>query len=138
MATPPLNLGNILADDVVVFRAFAEKKHRDRNKNEVRYFAYLLRGIDVQDGLSVGLTADAAIKHLQSNEGYCQILVGLIHGLPFELKVRIDPNDPNHAFICNLPLLTISDEARERARFIGGELARRSVVVTCDPYIPGG
>jgi hypothetical protein len=136
MADPPANLGVLLNDDVLIYRAFAEKSYRDRNKNIVRYFSYLLRDVDVADGLSVGLSPAAAIRDLLSNEGYCQILVGEIHRLPFGLQVRIDVNDANHAYICNLPLMTTSNEARERARFIGGELARKSIVVTCDPYNP--
>lgn len=136
MASTPVNLGDRLNDELHVFRAFAEKNYRDRKKNEVRYFAYLLRDDDTGDGLSVGLSPDAAVRHLQTNEGYCRILVGAIHDLPYGLVVRMDPADEYHAFICNLPLISISDDARVRARLIGGELARRSEVVTCDPYIP--
>jgi len=130
------DIGALLPDDRDVFRAFAEKSYRDRKKNKVRYGAYLLRDEDVNDGLSVGLTANSAVQHLNSNEGYCVISVGAIHSLPYNLEVRIDNKDPNHAFICNLPLLTISDANRERAILIAGELARRSKVITCDPYIP--
>jgi len=133
-----VNLGALLDDDVEVFRAFAEKSYRRRknNNNVVRYLAYLLRDDDVGDGLSVGLSPEAAVKHLQTNEGYCRILVGAIHALPYGLQVRVDLADPNHAFICNLPLITISDASRELAMVIGKELARMSIVVTCDPYIP--
>jgi hypothetical protein len=138
MADQPVNLGGLLNDDIYVFRAFAEKKFRERkkSKNEVRYFAFVLRDEDVADGLSVGLTPKAAVERLETNEGYCKILAGVIHGLPYGLQVRIDPVNSDHAFICNLPLMTISDQAREQARLIGGELARRAEVVTCDPYIP--
>jgi hypothetical protein len=136
MASTPVNLGYRLNDEVYVFRAFAEKNYRDRKKNEFRYFAYLLRDDDTGDGLSVGLSPSAAVKHLQTNEGYCRILVGAIHALPYGLLVRIDAVGENHAFICNLPLMTISDDSRVRARLISGELARRSEVITCDSYIP--
>jgi hypothetical protein len=136
MADAPATLGVLLNDDVLIYRAFAEKNYRNRDKNAVRYFAYVLRDIDVNDGLSVGLSPAAAIRGLLSNEGYCHISVGIVHGLPYGLQVRTDPNEPDHAFICNLPLMTISDESRERARLIGNELARRSTVVTCDPYTP--
>jgi hypothetical protein len=136
MAAPAPHLGNRLEDHLEVFRAFAEKNFRNRQKNEVRYFAYLLREEDINDGLSVGLTPAAAVRYLQSNEGYCRISVGAIHALPHGLEVRVDLNDPEHAFICNLPLMTISDDTRERARLIGGMLARLSTVVTCDAYIP--
>jgi hypothetical protein len=136
MSTPPPRVDGRLNDNVLVFRAFAEKSYRDRNKNVVRYFAYLLRDIDANDGLSVGLSPAGAVRYLESNEGYCQILVGQIHELPFGLEVRADGSDPDHAFICNMPLMTASDDARASARHIGGELARRSTLVTCDPYIP--
>ena len=119
-----------------VFRAFAEKSYRRRAQNQVRYLAYLLREEDIQDGLSVGLTPRGAVRHLNSNEGFCRILVGTIHGLPYGLEVRADPNDGEHAFIFNLPLGTISDAELERARLIAGALARASQIVTCDPYIP--
>lgn len=125
-----------MADDVQVFRAFAEKSFRRRKKHQVRYAAYMLREEDARDGLSVGLSPDAAVKYLQTNEGYCQIMVGAIHGLNLGLQVRRDITDESHAFICNLPLLTISDGERERAMFIANRLADQSHVVTCDPYIP--
>jgi hypothetical protein len=135
-------LGDPLDSSVQIFRAFAEKSYRNRKKNEVRYFAYLLREVDAADGLSVGLTPAAAVKDLEANEGYCRISVADICALPYGLIVRIDLHDDEHAFICNLPLQTISDESRENARLIGGELARKSYVVTCDSYIvptvPGG
>ena len=116
MNAPVINLGNRLDDNLEVFRAFAEKSFRHRNKNEVRYFAYLLREEDVANGLSVGLTPEAAVRHLDTNEGYCRIAVRDIHSLPYGLEVRADPEDPQHAFICNLPLQTISNDSREQAR----------------------
>jgi len=131
------NLGNVLGDDVGVFRAFAAKGFRDRKKNKVRYFAYLLRAEDV-DGLSVGLSPRGAVKHLNENHGYCELSVRAAHALPHNLQIRLDLTDGDHAFVCNLPLMTISDEQRELAVLIAGELARLSQVVTCDPYKPNG
>jgi hypothetical protein len=130
------NVGDILPDHQEVFRAFAEKSYRDRAKNRVRPRAFLLLEKDVQDGLSVGLTPKGAVAHLQRNEGYCKISVGAIHTLPFNLQVKRDPSDAQHAFICNLPLLTASDSDREKAMLIAGELARRSIIITCDPFMP--
>lgn len=63
-------------------------------------------------------------------------MTGEVHSLPYDLEVRIDTTDPTHAFICNLPYLKISNESRERAMLIAGVLARKSKVITCDPYIP--
>jgi hypothetical protein len=136
MAPPPDNLGGVLADDIVVFRAFAEKSYRRRKSGQVRYLAYLLRESDIQDGLSVGLSPEAAVKYLRSNQGYCQILVGDIHALDGNLEVRFDLADEHHAFICNLPLMTISDYYRDQATAVANELARKSRLITCDPYVP--
>jgi hypothetical protein len=129
------NLGSLLGNDQIIFRAFAEKGFRERPK-KVRPGAYLLREIDVNDGLSVGLSPDAAVKYLSRNEGYCSIQTGAVHTLPYGLQVRVDVNDPMHAFICNLPYLKMSDEDREKAMLIAGILARLSKVETCDPYTP--
>jgi hypothetical protein len=136
MAAQPVIPVCPLGGDVYLYRAFAEKSYRRRKPPKVRYLAYWLREEDAQDGLSVGLTPAAAVRYLQTNEGYCRIRVGAVLGLPYGLEIRIDPTDIEHAFICNLPLDAISDESRERAALIGGELARRSEVMTCDPYIP--
>jgi hypothetical protein len=140
MATPAANpnLGGIVADDQEAFRAFAYQSYRKSKNHTVRYFAYLLGEDDIADGLSVGLSPRAAIKGLAENFGYCSISVGVIHGLPFGLEVRLDAADQNHAFICNLPLMTISDQSRDQAIFIARELARKSTCVTCDPYTPNG
>jgi len=136
MGAAPGRLGDILPDDVHVFRAFAEKSYRHRKRKEVRYFAYLLREEDIEDGLSVGLTPEAAVRYLTTNEGYCKISVGAIHGLPHGLQVRRDLEDNEHAYICNLPLRTTSEVELGKAINIGNRLAEKSVVITCDPYIP--
>lgn len=136
MNAPAPHLGARLPDELEIFRAFGEKSFRDRKKNKVRYFAYLMRDEDAEDGLSVGLTPAAAVKNLANNEGYCRILVGTVHSLPYGLEVRLDREDPEHAYVCNLPLMSISDETREQARLIAGQLADKSTMVTCDCYIP--
>ena len=130
------NLGELLADDLKVWRAFAYPSYRRGKK--VRYFAYLLDEEDANDGLSVGLTPRDAVKGLNDNSGYCSILVGAIHGLPHGLQVKRDANDPGHAFICNLPLRSISEIMEAKAIFIARELARLSNDVCCDPYHPNG
>ncbi len=131
------NVGDLLSDDREVFRAFSDKSYRERKTtNRVRSGAFQLREEDAADGLSVGLTPEGAVKHLRTNYGYCSISVEKIHALPHGLEVRFDRTDPEHAFICNLPLLTISDEQRELALLVGGKLARMSVVITCDPFVP--
>ena len=135
------NLGEVLANGLTVYRAFAYSSYRRRKgapPHEVRYFAYLLGEDDLEDGLSVGLTPRDAVKHLDRNEGYCSISVGTIHGLEFGLEVRMDANDDKHAFICNLPNKYISEQTEAQAIFVARQLAKNSVCVTCDPYRPNG
>ena len=132
------NVGEVLSDDVIIYRAFSDKSYRHRGRNKVRSGAYLLREDEVQDGLSVGLTPKDAVKYLEKNFGYCSITVGTVHALPYDLKVRVDTTDSGHAFICNLPLVTYSNRNREDAMLIAGELARKSKVETCDQYVPNG
>jgi hypothetical protein len=133
----PSQLGEPVNDDVELFRAFAEKNFRERKAKPphvVRYWAYLLREEDAADGLSVGLTPKASVKHLSRNYGYCSIQREAITSLPDGLCVRLDTSDSEHAFICNLPLRTISDDSLNEAMRIAKELARKSQVVTCDPF----
>jgi hypothetical protein len=135
------NLGELLANDLKVWRAFAYPSYRREKANpphQARYYAYLLGEDDVDDGLSVGLTPRDAVKGLNDNCGYCSLLVGTIHGLPHGLQVRQDVNDPGHAFICNLPLRTISEITEARALYIAKELARLSQDVYCERYRPNG
>ena len=143
MATSAANPqhGARLADEQEIYRAFAYQSYRRRKAvppHEVRYFAYLLSEDDIEDGLSVGLTPRDAVKNLAQNFGYCSISVGIIHGAGFGLEVRFDANDDKHAFICNLPIRSISEQTEARAIFVARELARRSVGVSCDPYKPNG
>ena len=132
----PVRLGGRVADDVQVFRAFAEKSYRNRKRNVVRNFAFLLREDEVNDGLSVGLAPEAAVRYLHSNEGFCRISVGDIHSLPFGLEVKLDLDDNEHALICNLPLKGLSDESTGNAIFIANRLADMAIVMTCDPFLP--
>lgn len=141
MAAANVNLGDLLENNVDIFRAFADKSFRVRKENpphKVRSGAFVLREEDADDGLSVGITPRAAVAYLDRNFGYCSILVEQVRELPYGLDVRLDPADPNHAYIINLPLMTISDEYRERAMLIAGELARKANCITCDPYVPNG
>jgi len=132
----PSHLGEPIDEDIELFRAFAEKNFRERKSSPphvVRYWAYLLRDEDAADGLSVGLTPKASVKFLTRNYGYGSIRVPAVTSMPDSLAVKRDTSDPEHAFICNLPLLTISDISRDAAMRIAKELARRSTAVTCDP-----
>lgn len=132
-------LGEPVGGDVELFRAFAEKNFRERKATPphvVRYWAYLLREEDEADGLSVGITPKASVKHLSRNYGYGSIRCGEVTSLPYGLCVRLDTSDTEHAFICNLPLRTVSDDCLDAAMRIAKELARKSKVITCDPFHP--
>jgi len=131
-------VGEALGSRVILYRAFSDKSHRSRKKNKVRAGAYLMREDEQDDGLSVGLTPKDAVKHLVTNYGYCSIPVYAVRELPYNLEVKADRTDPGHAFICNLPYLIFSDRSREDASLVAGELARKSKVESCDPYIPNG
>jgi hypothetical protein len=135
MTWNPPRLGNPLADEVVVYRAFAVKGFRERPK-KVRPPAYY-RSRDHEDGLSLGLSPESATSRLEVNYGYCSISVGFIHSLRYELKVRPDLDDPGHAVLCGLPCIDSDlDEDRALASEIAGKLAKNSEVKTCDHYPP--
>jgi len=138
-ASNPPKLGERIEDDIDLFRAFAEKNFRERRTpppHVVRYWAFLLRDDDAADGLSIGTTPKACVKFLSRNYGYGSIKLSAVISLPDGLYVRRDATDPEHAFICNLPLLTISDDSRAAAMRIAKELARRAKAITCDPFRP--
>jgi hypothetical protein len=142
MAAPesstPSQLGEHVDDGVELFRGFADKNFRERKTNSphvVRYWAYLLREDDVADGLSVGLTPKSSVKYLtRGNFGYGSIMSESVTALPDGLSVRRDVSDLEHAYICNLPLRSESDEKLKAAMRIAKDLARKSKVITCDPY----
>jgi hypothetical protein len=141
MGTTPVSLGDPLPDDTIVFRAFSYKGHRQRTPPKVRPLAYI-RAQDHIDGLSLGRTPEAAVAGLDLNYGYCSIRVRDIrtltdiHKLPYKLEVRPDLNDPDHFVLCNLPIVSESDEAREWAQFIAGRLAKLSTPQCFDHYPP--
>jgi hypothetical protein len=130
----PIQLGDPLSEDTVVFRAFSLPGHRKREK-KVRYQAFL-RGEDHNDGISLGRTPDAAVAELEVNFGYCSIRVGDIRSLKYNLNVRPDLGNPDHLILCGVPVLMESDRDRGLATEIAGELARISKLETSDPYPP--
>jgi len=134
MGTRPPLLGEPLADDLIIYRAFAAKGFRER-PSKVRAKAYL-RWIDHTDGLSMGRTPLAAVAGLEVNYGYCSISVGEIHRLPYNIKARPELDNPDHILLCNIPEFMESDRERGLAQEIAGRLARISKVETCDHYPP--
>lgn len=133
MGAPGVNLGGLVEDDVSVFRAFALDGYRKKNK--VRPRAYF-RSKDHDDGISVGLTPEDAVARLETNFGYCRLPVGEVHNLPHGLQIRKDLEIAGHAVICNVPCIDGTDEERELAELIAGQLARLSVVITTECFKP--
>jgi hypothetical protein len=133
---PPEDIGDLLSDDTVVYRAFSKDGHRKSSSKKVRRGCFNRERKD-DDGLSVGTTPAAAVQGLAQNFGYCSITVREIHALNRGLEVRADKTKPGHAFICNLPFMeTDNDEERASATELGGMLAHKAIAVTCEPYTP--
>jgi len=135
MGTNPPRLGDTLADDVVVYRAFAVKGYRERHPKRVRAMAYY-RPPDHADGISLGDSPSSAVAHLSRNFGFCSVTVGRIHGLPYGLKVCPDLDDPGHILLCGVPCLIANDDERGRASEIANALAKISTVESLEHYPP--
>jgi hypothetical protein len=134
MGTPAVSIGDLLADDNDVYRAFALDGHRRNGKIRARAF---YRESQHTDGLSVGLSATAAVAHLTTNHGYCSLRVQKVHALPESLQVRSDPQEAGHGLIHNVPCIDSPDDSeRKAAELVAGKLARCAVLVTDKPYIP--
>jgi hypothetical protein len=130
------NIGDCVADDQDVFRAFADKGFRKRKQKVVNDYAYYRRNVD-KDGISVGLTPAHAVMGLDRNFGYCQLPVAAVHKLPYGIEIRLDTKIDGHAFICHVPFIATEDDTeREKAILIAGALARLSVPKTYDHYPP--
>jgi hypothetical protein len=134
MAAQPLLLGDIIADDIIVFRAFAYEGFRKRKSNKVRAKAFERSCKKHPDGLSLGLTPQACVMGLSENHGYCRILVGEIHSLNHGVQVRVDEETEGHVLICNMPCTDGTDQERELGTWMSAELARLAKPVTCEPY----
>lgn len=134
MATSAVHIGDLLGDDTDVYRAFALDGHRRKGKIRPRAF---YREREHTDGLSVGMSPDAAVAHLTTNHGYCQLRVQVVHALPDSLQVRADPQDAGHALIHNVPCIdSLDNNERKAAELVAGKLARCAVLVTDKPYTP--
>jgi hypothetical protein len=134
MGSSSPRLGEPLADDVIVYRAFAAKSFRERNKR-VRVRAFY-RTPDHTDGISMAETPADAVAGLAVNYGYCSIQVGAIHSLPYGLKVCRNLDEPGHVLLCGVPFLMESEKDRGDAAEIAGALAKIATIVTCDHWPP--
>jgi hypothetical protein len=136
MGAQPLNLGDRVDNAATIFRMFAYESFR--RKNKVRDKAWH-RPKRHPDGLSLATTPERAALMLNTNHGYCSILTGDIHSLPYGLAVHFDLDYEGHVLLLNVPCIdSDNDEERKRAELIAGELQRRSVCVTSEPFYPPG
>jgi hypothetical protein len=136
MGAQPLNLGNRVDNAATIYRMFAYESFR--RKTKVRDKAWH-RPKSHPDGLSLGTTAEIAALMLNANHGYCSILTGDIHALPYGLDVRLDADHEGHVLLLNIPCIdSDNDEERKQAELIAGELRRKSVFVTSEPFYPPG
>jgi hypothetical protein len=131
-------LGDPVPRGITVYRAFSKKTFRERRADgsgKVRSGAYY-REPNHEDGLSLGMTPEAAVSGLTDNFGYCSISVDAIRSLPYKLEVRPYITEPSHLVLCNLPFFIAEDDERGLASEIASSLAKKSSVVTCDHYPP--
>jgi hypothetical protein len=132
MAASALPLGNLLPDESEVFRGFSNRNFLDNSRTVIRDRAYLRRKKD-NDGLSVGVTPQDAVRNLRENYGVSGLSVERIHNLGRGLEVRADIGMIGHALICGLPFVELN---RELAEAIAQELVAISRVVYAEPYAP--
>jgi hypothetical protein len=131
----PHALGELVARDTEVFRACSSKNFLSSTKTEISDRAYLRRRKD-DDGLSLGLTPEDAVSHLDRNFGVIGALAGAIQDLPSRnLAVRHDPEFPGHALLLGLPYV---EENETLATDVAWELKRLSRIVYKAPYYPVG
>jgi hypothetical protein len=130
-----LAVGELLASNSEAFRACANKNFLTSSRTEIRDRAYYRKEKDT-DGLSLGLTADDAVRNLDDNFGVIMALVKDIHQLPGRnLEVRSDPGLDGHAILHGLPY----KEAEEQlAEDIAWELVKISRIIHSNSYYPQG
>jgi hypothetical protein len=137
MGTESPRLGDPIPAGTTVYRAFSKESFRKRqgDSGKVRSGAYY-RTPDHIDGLSLGTTPEAAVSGLSSNHGYCSISVDDIRKLRYGLEVRPYLDDPSHLVLCGVPIMDpdIRDEDRGHANEVASSLAKKSNLITCDPF----
>jgi hypothetical protein len=121
------NIGELVPDNVVIYRACPRSTYLSRSKDAVEAPAFQKDGRNHTDGLSCTLTADESIRHVDSH-GVVSILVRDIHQLGRELEVRYDTANDGHVLIRNLPCMDREAEERELAEAVASELAVRAEV----------
>jgi len=119
-----------LGDEETVYRAILRRDWIDRDSNQVKPQAFLLRPAKDNDGLSVYRS-----KRIQLNEiptlfnrcyGVCELRVEDIRSLGLDV-VTSPGGNPQHALVVGLPTL---DEDPEQALVLAVELAKKARLCT--------
>ena len=127
------NIGDVVPDDVVLYRALDRKNQLSDDKKQIREIAFQKAGKlpKHKDGLSFRTSAEAC--NTRDHYGILEIKVGDIHGLERNLEVRFDANDPSHILLRNLPCID-REEEKERAEAVSSELAWVAKPHSITPY----
>jgi hypothetical protein len=127
------NVGDLVSDDTVIYRACIRRIDLSQDKTEVRDIAFQKMGRleRNKDGLSFRSTAAACneIDHY----GILRIRVGDVHNLARGIEVRFDATDSSHILMRNLPCMDKPEEEVD-ARAVASELAFRAQVESSQPF----
>jgi hypothetical protein len=116
-----------IPDQQIVYRGLNNSNWRDKRGN-ISYKAFLLRPPndqfpDPERELSLGLTPESAVDELNEHHGTAALRVVAAHGLPHNLRVLPDPDNPAKAEMHGLPLFSTDPAQRASAIAIGTDLA---------------
>ena len=99
----------------------------------VSHLAFMLRPatteFPIEQELSLGLTAEAAVDELREHYGIAQLSVLAIHALPHGLTVRQTPDEPSKADLFGLPLYSTDERQRGLAVTMATDLANLSRLI---------
>lgn len=103
----------------------------------VSHLAFMLRPataqFPIEQELSLGLTAEAAIEELAEHYGVAGLSVLAIVQLPHGLTVRPTPNEPMKADLLGLPLHSTDEHQRDLAVTMAKDLAHLAHLVPLNP-----
>lgn len=127
------NIGDLVPDEVVLYRSFDRKNELSPDKTTVKELAFQKNGSlpKNKDGLSFRTTAEAC--NTRDHYGILQIRVGDIHDLRRNLEVRFDATNSSHILLRNLPCMEKEAE-KKLAEEISSELAFRARPHSTIPY----
>jgi hypothetical protein len=128
-----VGVGERVPDDLVLYRACSRSNFLTPTKDAVREIAFQKDGKNHKDGLSLALSVNESVKHLQKNHGVIRITAGEIHQLGRGLEVRRDASDPQHVIVRNLPCMDRTPEEKELALAVSAELAARAQIESSKP-----